>query len=126
MSPELLMLFTFLAVVLAIAGTYSILSDLFLRDRSRVSKRVDEEFHKRTRDRAQAASALFKDFAAAPAEAGEEGNPTLGERFEALVEQSGLNLTPQRLLIIMAASAVVVGLLAGLLLQSLLAVAALT
>ena len=120
MSPVLL-LFTFLAPVLVVAGAYSILSDLFLRDRSRVSKRVDEEFHKRQRDRAQA-SALFKDLVPLPADdtTEVEGTPTLGQRFEALVEQSGLNLTSQRLLAIMAGAGLAVGSLAGFLLHSVL------
>ena len=49
-----------LAVVTAIVGVYSIVSDLFLRDRSRVSRRVDDEFRKRQRERARK-SLLFKD-----------------------------------------------------------------
>ena len=51
---------TFLAVVTAIAGAYSLLSDLFLRDRSRVNRRVDAEFLKRQRDQVRRQS-LFKD-----------------------------------------------------------------
>ncbi len=43
-----------------------------------------------------------------------EGPPNFRERFEAMVEQSGLDLTPQRLLLIAGAAGLVVGLLAGL------------
>ena len=60
MSPLLLMLLTFGAVVTAIEGVYSIVSDLYLRDRSKVSRRVDDEFRKRQRERAQK-SLVFKD-----------------------------------------------------------------
>ncbi len=103
MNPLLLTLVTFLAVVLAVMGVYSILSDLFLRDRSRFSRRVDEEFRKRLRDQAQK-SALFKNLDALSAEEvkGDDDQPSLQQKFQAMVEQSGLNLTPQRLLTIMA------------------------
>jgi tight adherence protein B len=115
---------TFLAVVTACAGVYSIVSDLYLRDRARVSQRVDEEFRKRARARAQR-SMLFKDLRALPAElAGDEdGPPTLGQRFEAIVEQSGLELTSSRLLTIVLGSAAGLGLLAGLVRQNFLAAA---
>src|SRR5438034_2255073 len=97
------MLLTCMAVVLAVLGAYSILSDLFLRDRSRFSRRVDEEFRKRLRDQAQK-SALFKNLDALSAEemGGDDDRPSLRQRFQAMVEQSGLNLSPQRLLTIMA------------------------
>ena len=52
MAPLLLTLLTFLAGILAVAGVYSVVSDLFLRDRSRVSKRIDDEFRNRQRDQA--------------------------------------------------------------------------
>ena len=56
MSPLVLTLFTFFAVALAIGGVYSLVADLVLRDRTRVSQRVDEEFRKRQRDKARAAA----------------------------------------------------------------------
>jgi tight adherence protein B len=98
MNPTLLTVMTFFAVVSACAGAYSILSDLYLRDRSRVSQRVDEEFRKRARDRAQK-SMLFKDLRALMADTGapEEEHLTLWQRFEAMIEQSGLNITSQKL-----------------------------
>jgi tight adherence protein B len=116
MSPLLLILLVFLAVVLAVVGAYSILSDVFLRDRARVSKRVDEEFRKRQRERARR-STLFKDRGGpTPELAGEEeARPGLRQWFETTIEQSGLSLTPRRLLLIMAGAGVVVGLLATLL-----------
>jgi tight adherence protein B len=123
-SPAFLTLLTFLAVVTACAGVYSIVSDLYLRDRTRVSQRVDEEFRKRARARAQR-SMLFKDLRALSAELGgeEEGPPTLGQRFESMVEQSGLDLTPSRLLTIVLGGAVGLGLLGALVRQNVLAAA---
>ena len=121
MSPVLLMVLSFLAVVLAIAGGYSILSDVFLRDRSRVSKRMDETWRKRQRERARK-STLFKNLGAALPEEAAEGQvrESLRQKFEAMIEQSGLDITPQRLLLLMAVAGLAVGLLVGLLSRQLL------
>jgi tight adherence protein B len=124
MSPLLLMLLAFLAVALAVFGAYSVLSDVFLRDRSRVSKRVDDQLRKRLRDQAKK-SILFKEVGPLSAESMGDVRERLSlrQRFVALVEQSGLNLTPQRLLLIMAAAGLTLGLLAGLLLLNVLVAA---
>jgi tight adherence protein B len=110
LSPALLSLLVFLAAVLAVAGGYSILSDLYLRDRSRMGKRVDDEFRRRQRDRARK-SALFKNLGALAAEAGSEQDSegSLRRRFEAMVEQSGLDITPRRLLTVAAAAGAALG-----------------
>jgi len=106
---------TFFAVVTACAGVYSIVSDLYLRDRSRVSQRVDDEFRKRLRNRAQK-TLLLKDLRALGADmaAGEEERPGFRRRFEAMVEQSGLDLTPSKLLTIVVCTSLGLGLLGGL------------
>jgi tight adherence protein B len=59
---------------------------------------------------------LFKDLRELAAEAGatDEAGPTLRRRFEEMVEQSGLELTPGRLVAITIASAAVLGTLGGL------------
>src|SRR5579883_26376 len=119
MSPALVTLMTFLAVALLVIGVYSILSDLFLRDRSHVSKRVDEEFRKLQRERAKK-SALFKDQQALAAAYEEESGFNLRQWFESVVEQSGLQLSPRRLLFLMISTGAGLGILAGLLRQSLL------
>jgi tight adherence protein B len=109
------LLVTFLAGVLTVAGIYSIVSDLYLRDRSRVSQRVDEEFRKRQRDRAKKA-ALFKNLGPLTLEAApeDEAPVSLRQRLEALIEQSGLNLTLQRLLTLMTVVGLSLAALAGL------------
>jgi tight adherence protein B len=121
MSPAILTFLTFLAVVTACAGAYSILSDVYLRDRSRVSQRVDEEFRKRARARAQK-SMLFKDLRALVAETGvpEEGQPSLRQRFETMIEQSGLDITSQKLLLIAGGGAIGLGLVGFLIRQNIL------
>jgi Flp pilus assembly protein TadB len=119
-TPTLLMLLTFLAVVMAILGVYSVMSDMFLRDRTRVSRRVDDEFRKHQRDRAQR-SGLFKNLDALADEAADsDAQPGLRKQFEALVEQSGLDLTPQRLLLMMVGAASALGVLGGLIRQNIL------
>jgi len=120
-NAGLVLLMTFLAGALVIWAVYSLLTDMYLRDRTRVSKRIDEEFRKRQREKARQ-SKLFKDFSelAAEAAAQDEDQPSLARRFEAMVEQSGLNLTPQRLLVLMAGTGLLVGLLGGLIRQSFL------
>jgi tight adherence protein B len=114
-SATLLPFLTFLAVVAAVAGAYSIVSDLYLRDRVRVSRRVDEEFRKRLRDRAQK-TLMLKDLrdlsAGAPGEGMEQTN--MRSRFEAMVEQSGLEITPGRLVAIAVGSGLALAFLGGL------------
>src|SRR5215468_6391102 len=123
MPPVLLPLLTFVAAVSAVLGIYSLLSDLYLRDRARVSGRVDEEFRQRLRDQAKK-SLLMKDLRElVPAAADEEERPTLRRRFEAMVEQSGLELTPARLLTISGVAALTLGGLGGLVRQNILVAA---
>ena len=121
MSPGLLSVLTFGAVTMAVMGVYSIISDLYLRDHTRVSQRVDDEFRSRQRERAKK-SLMLKDLRDVLAEAGDQGDqtPSLRQRFEAMVEQSGLDLTPQRLQAIMCASGLGSGAAFGLLRQNLL------
>jgi tight adherence protein B len=118
-NPAFLPTLTFVAVATAIAGVHSILKDLYLRDSSRVTQRIDEEFRKRQRERARK-GLLFKDLtqlsAEAEAERGEK--PSLSRRFGAMVEQSGLDLTPRKLLTIAGSTGLGLGSLAGLLRQS--------
>jgi tight adherence protein B len=123
-NSGLLLILTFVAAGLAVLGAVSILSDLFLRDRSRLAKRLDDEFHRSRREQLRS-SPLFKDIGRLAAEAAEdESGKTLRQRLDAVVEQSGLNLTPQKLLTYMALAGVGTGLLAGLVRPNVIAIAA--
>jgi tight adherence protein B len=104
MNPTLIVVFASLAAVMAVWGAYSIFSDLFLRDRSRVSARVDAEFRNRQRERAQR-SMLFKDLGQANIESADDFTKTESwrERLDLMIDQSGLEITQRRLLVIMAA-----------------------
>src|SRR5438132_2237613 len=102
MTPVIM---TFLATAMGILGICSFVADLFLRDRCRVLRRVDEEFRQRQRESVRR-SRLFKDSRQtfAEAETNEEIGLGLAERLTAMVDQSGLNLTVNWLLILMAAA----------------------
>jgi tight adherence protein B len=126
----LLTVLTFVAVAMAIVGAYSLLSDIFLRDKSRVSQRVDRELRKRQREQVRK-SAVFKNLATAPAgvplhRPGSSAKPdffavlNLRARLEAMIEQSGVPVTPERLLALMATAGLTLGLVAGLLHRNLL------
>ena len=124
MNPILLLILTFGAGIAVVAAAYSILSDLYFRDRSRVSDRIDDEFRKRQRERARKAL-VFKDLSRFAADAGGdlEAPPDLRMRLHAMVEQSGLDLTVQQLLTIAVAAGLGCGLLGGLARQSVLVAA---
>src|SRR4051794_1607971 len=113
-SPFVLTILTFGAGVTAVAGAYSIITDLFLRDRRRVGGRGSDEFRKRQRERGRK-SQLYKDPGqlAAQASAGDAA-PGIRQRFVAMVEQSGLDVTPERLLTISATAGLSLGALGGL------------
>jgi tight adherence protein B len=111
----------FLAGVSTVVSIYSILSDLFLRDRTRVDRRLEETF--RTRDREKARQTrLFKDFEEikSRAEAEEPVTSTLHERLENMIMQSGLDLTVNRLLTMAVIVGLSLGATVGLLRQSIL------
>ncbi len=125
MNPTFLPFLAFGAVVAAVAGAYSILTDLYLRDRSRVSQRIDDEFRKRLRDRARKAM-LFKDLNQLSADAAGDQEPPSGLRewLATMVDQSGLDLTVRKLMTTAVACGLTAGFLVGLWRQSILPTAA--
>ena len=124
MSPALLSALTFGAVAIGIGGVYSILSDVYLRDRTRVSQRLDDEFRKKQRERAKK-SLQLKDLSKVLADVGELADGVahaLGQRLDAMIEeQSGLEITPQKLQLIAGLSALALGTVLGALRHSLVA-----
>jgi tight adherence protein B len=114
LTPAVLTLLTFLAASLAVAGVYSIAMDLFLRDRARVSQRLDDEFSNRQAGQVRR-SPLFKNMEKLGPDAAlaKEFRWSLRKQFHGMIEQSGLNLTLGRLLAICAGTGLVVGALAG-------------
>jgi tight adherence protein B len=97
MSGLYVSLLVFFAVVLLIIGGFSVFMDLIGRDRSRISDRLNDEFRAKQRERAKKTS-LFKDLGKLASEA-QANEPGIAERFETMIEQSGLeDLTPGKLL----------------------------
>jgi tight adherence protein B len=122
LNPALTTLVAFVAGACGVAAIYSILADLFLRDRARYDQRLQEAFRVREQVKARQAP-LFKnlDELRFRAEAEPIVDSTWRQRLDMMVLQSGLNLTPNRLLAIAAAVGLGLGAVAGLLRQSLLA-----
>jgi tight adherence protein B len=110
MSPAALSGLAALTVITGILAVSQILSDLFLRERSRVNDRVDAEFLKKKSEQAAKKTPLFKNLGQLAAEVGEDAKPTMRQRFESMVEQSGMDTTPQRILGISFISCVACGL----------------
>jgi tight adherence protein B len=117
MSPAALSGLAALTVITGILAVSQILSDLFLRDRSRVNDRVDAEFLKKKSEAAKK-TPLFKNLGQIAAEVGEDVTPTMKQRFEMMVEQSGMDTTPQKVLGISAISCFACGLVVFLIRQS--------
>ncbi len=116
MSPAVLTVLTFLAAALAVAGVYSIAMDLFLRDRARVSQRLDDEFSNRQQGQVRR-SPLFKNLEKLGPDAAlaKEFRWSLGKQLRGMVEQSGLDLTVSRLLWISAGTGLALGSVGGFL-----------
>lgn len=120
MASALLPLLTFLAVAMGIFAVYSLFSDMFLRDRKRMQERLDVEFHNKQREKVKR-SLLFKTmgtFQSEPQEGASDPRSSWGERLQTLLDQSGLDLTRNRLLAYCGAVAVGCGLLVGVLFRS--------
>jgi len=111
MSPSMVSGLAAATAIIGVLAAYQILSDLFLRDRSRVSDRVDDEFLKSRKERAKK-SPLFKNLGqvAAEALADDDGRGTARQRFEAMVEQAGMDVTPGRIAGIAGLAAAALGL----------------
>ena len=110
MPAQLIPLITFAAILLTAFGFYSVISDAFLKDRDRFSQRIDERFRLRQRERAKK-SILFKDLNQLAGEASNDPTEkqTIRQRFENMIDQSGVDVTPGRLL----ATAAITGALSG-------------
>lgn len=115
----LVLVLTFGAAALVVAGIASVFADLYVKKHGRMRRRLEEEFHLK---QAQTASKppLFRDVLTAPMEIDPEVHEDLSwrERLRALVAQSGLPLTVRRLFLLMLGSGLICGLLGYLLTRS--------
>jgi len=113
-SPLILTFLTFGTVVAAIGGVYSIAMDVYLRDRSRVGQRVDEEFRRQQKERVKQ-SLLFRDakkLNATPAN--EMTELTFRQRVEVMINQSALEITFETLVTLAVVLALGLGAAVGL------------
>jgi tight adherence protein B len=86
-----------LTVITGIIAVSQLLSDFFLRDRSRLSDRVDAEFLKKKTEKSKK-TPLFKNLGQMAAELSDDVRPTIKQKFVLMIEQSGLEITPTRVL----------------------------
>lgn len=120
MNATLLSLLTFASITLALISIASLISDLVLRDRSRLQRRLSDEF----RDRQKASirkSSLFKEgmqLRDLPGLDQAEASVSLPVRIETMLEQSGLGWSLQRFLGLTVASGLAPGMLAAVIQQS--------
>ena len=110
MSPAALSGLAALTVITGILAISQLLSDMFLRDRSRVNDRVDAEFIKKKTERAKK-TPLFKNLGQVAAEVGGDEKPSIKQRFIGMVEQSGMDTTPAKVMGIAGISCVACGLI---------------
>jgi tight adherence protein B len=75
-----------------------LLSDLFLRDRSRLNDRVDAEFLKKKIAEVKKVP-LFKNLGQVAAELSSDDQTTIKQKLALMVEQSGLDTTPGQVLV---------------------------
>jgi tight adherence protein B len=109
MHPTTIKLATFAAAALAVVGAVSVVTDLILRDKSRIRERLRDHFGNDPGSRSRK-SDLFKDLGLLRTQRPRAG---LWTRFVVAVEQSGLEFEPQRILQISGTFAIV-GLVLGL------------
>jgi tight adherence protein B len=98
MSPAALSALAALTVMTGIIAVSQLVSDVFLRDRSRLNDRVDAEFLKKKTEKAKK-TPLFKNLGQMAAELSDDIRPTLKQKFTLMVEQSGLDTTPTKVLL---------------------------
>ncbi len=87
---------TFVTGALLAVGGFSLISDVVIRPRARVRTRLREQFHNGVRERAKK-SQLFKNLSQIATDP-DVRDPSLWSRFTDVVEQSGIDVTPQRVL----------------------------
>lgn len=123
MSGTTIVCLTFVAVFLGIFSANLVLVDLFQRDRKGLKNRMEQEMRRRQQQKARESSLMNQDLSQMAEEAFRENSAdaqSWRERLQAFVEQSGLHLTPSRLLTMAATSSLLAGAFVGLLAESIL------
>jgi tight adherence protein B len=116
MTPTITLATTFLATCAGAAIAWSLAMDLFFRNRFRINQRLNDAFSESGENLGRKTS-LFKDLKLIQAETArtERG---LWQKFRGMIEQSGVEISPERLLLAALPSAIVSAILGGLLSHS--------
>ena len=109
MSLTIVYIFSFIAVSIMVVGIGPMIYKALVSNRGATHVRLREEFHAEV-DGKSTRSPLFKDLKRFAGKS-QDAKPDFSERFDEWVEQSGLIITPDRLMIYSAVTGIVVGLL---------------
>ena len=121
MSPTITLGLIFGAVLTAVLGAFSIVSDLRSGSQARIRRRVDETSRETIRDRVKK-SPLFKDLSQLAVAVGQQGRgPSLRERLDSMVEGSGLGISSNAVIGISVVSGLTAAVLGYLLIPIILA-----
>jgi tight adherence protein B len=111
-SPAMVSFATFFAAIFSVIGVYSIVTDIFLRDKIRLRERIEEELRQAQRSRAKQSMLrnLSQTDLAGIMDAAEDKR-TLMVRLQDLIDQSGLRIQPITLFYHSGGAALAAGLL---------------
>jgi len=116
MTPTIASLLTFLAAIIGFVSVASLISDVFLKNRGKLKRRLDDEFNRASAPKSLRPS-IFKDLQKVSADhfAEDVGTPRgWRERLTYLLDQSGLEWSLTRLLTMSAFAAAFAAVLGGL------------
>jgi|688.fasta_scaffold29525_6 tight adherence protein B len=116
-SPAMVSFATFFAAIFSVIGVYSIVTDIFLRDKIRLRERIEEELRQVQRSRAR--QSMLRNLSQADLAGimdAAEDKRSLMVRLQDLIDQSGLQIQPITLFYYAGGAALIAGLL-GLLLR---------
>jgi tight adherence protein B len=109
MTPLIVNILAFSAVFLTVFAASAFIADLRSSDRKRVRERMKEQHRQQQRQRARSTAPNFSRIAAEARAEGAERRP-LKQRLQDLVDQSGVNTTVRRIVILCATLGAVFGL----------------
>ena len=114
-SPAMVSFATFFAAIFSVIGVYSIVTDIFLRDKIRLRERIEEELRQVQRSRAKSMlKTLSQNDLAGIMDAADDKRNFM-TRLQDLLDQAGLHIKPVVLFYQAGGAALVVGVLAYLL-----------
>ncbi len=97
-SSSVIPLLAFVTATAGLLAVAQLVSDLLIPDRSKLNNRVDAEFTKKRAEQTRK-TPLFKNLGQVAAQLSDpDSSPTIRQRFESMIEQSGLDTTPRKVL----------------------------